>query len=167
MLCTTNSITSFSVDHLSLRPGLYVSRKDKIENCVVTTFDIRLTTPNREPVVDNAALHSIEHLAAVFFRTSVLKDVVLYFGPMGCRTGCYLLVFGDMNPQDIVDLVVDMCDYILEFSGDIPGAKPEQCGNYLEHDLQGAKRTIQKYKAELIENRRFCYPHNDCPEANG
>ena len=150
-------IASFTINHLVLEPGLYVSRRDKNGSTVVTTFDLRITAPNREPVIDMPALHTIEHLGATFLRNSSRKDEVVYFGPMGCRTGCYLLLFGDLSSEDVFDLVVDMCDFILGFEGEIPGAQPEQCGNYSEQNLNMAKFYIAKYKKALIENRSFVY----------
>ncbi len=151
-------IASFAVDHLNLLPGLYVSRRDMREGCVVTTFDLRITAPNREPVIDSPALHTIEHLGATWLRNSEAKDAVVYFGPMGCRTGCYLVMFGNLNPEDAYSLVLSMCEFIIGFSGEIPGAKPEECGNYLEQNLSMAKHYIEKYKNELLEHRRFVYP---------
>ena len=132
-------IASFTIDHLRLEPGLYVSRRDSRGPVTVTTFDLRLTAPNREPVMDMPALHSIEHLGATYLRNSPIKDDVVYFGPMGCRTGFYLLLFGDLESEDALPAVLSMCDFILSFEGDIPGARPEECGNYREHDLPGAK----------------------------
>ena len=151
-------IASFTINHLELFPGLYVSRRDKMNDFVVTTFDLRITAPNREPVIDVPALHTIEHMAATFLRNSKRKEEIVYFGPMGCRTGCYLLLFGDLNPEDVFDLVVELCDFILEYSGEIPGAQPEQCGNYSEQNLNMAKYYIKRYKADLIQNKRFVYP---------
>lgn len=150
-------IASFKINHLVLKPGLYVSRRDKRDNCVVTTFDMRITTPNFEPVVDVPALHTIEHLSATYLRNSDRKDEVIYFGPMGCRTGCYLVMFGDLTSEDVYDLVVKMCDFIIAFNGEIPGAQAEQCGNYLDQNLEMAKYYIQKYKNELTTNKRFIY----------
>ncbi len=150
-------ITSFTIDHLHLYPGLYVSRKDQKENCIVTTFDLRMTAPNREPVIDVPALHTIEHLAATYLRNSNQKEDIIYFGPMGCRTGCYLVMFGDLSSQDVYPLVLEMCDFILNYEGDIPGAQPEQCGNYSEQNLNMAKYYIQKYKKELMSHQRFSY----------
>lgn len=152
-----DKITSFTIDHLHLYPGLYVSRKDQKEKCVVTTFDLRMTAPNREPVIDVPALHTIEHLAATYLRNSKQKEDILYFGPMGCRTGCYLVMFGDLKSQDVYPLVLEMCDFILNYEGDIPGAQPEQCGNYSEQNLNMAKYYIQKYKKELMSHQRFSY----------
>ena len=150
-------IASFTINHLVLEPGLYVSRRDKNGGTVVTTFDLRITAPNREPVIDMPALHTIEHLGATFLRNSARKDEVVYFGPMGCRTGCYLVMFGDLSSEDVFDLVVEMCDFILGFAGEIPGAQPEQCGNYSEQNLNMAKFYIAKYKKALTENRNFVY----------
>ncbi len=151
-------ITSFTIDHLKLLPGLYVSRKDSKNGVVVTTFDMRITAPNREPVIDVPALHTIEHLAATYLRNSNFKDDVVYFGPMGCRTGCYLVMFGDLTSLDVYDKVLAMCDFIISFEGELPGAKPEECGNFSEQNLDMAKFYIRKYKTELIENKRLIYP---------
>ncbi len=151
-------IASFTINHLELESGLYVSRIDKWENCTVTTFDIRITAPNREPVIDMPALHTIEHLGATFLRNSSAKDRIVYFGPMGCRTGCYLLMFGELKSEDIYGLIVDMCDFIIGYEGEIPGAEPEQCGNYSEQNLSMAKFYIKEYKTRLTENKRFSYP---------
>ena len=151
-------IASFTVNHLKLEKGLYVSRKDSMGRAVVTTFDIRMTAPNKEPVMDMPALHTIEHLAATYLRNCKRKDEVVYFGPMGCRTGCYLLMFGDLTSQDIYPLIVDTCDFILSFEGEIPGAKPEECGNFSEQNLAMAKYYIARYKEELVKYRRFVYP---------
>ena len=124
----------------------------------MTTFDLRITAPNREPVIDVPALHTIEHLAATYLRNAPRKDEIVYFGPMGCRTGCYLVMFGDLNPQDVLEMVLDMCDFILRYEGEIPGARPEECGNYSEQNLNMAKYYIRKYKEELTSHRRFTYP---------
>lgn len=150
-------IASFTIDHLKLKKGLYVSRKDCQNGTVVTSFDMRITEPNREPVIDMPALHTIEHLGATYLRNSSQKDSIVYFGPMGCRTGCYLLMFGDLKSQDVYNLVCDMCDFIINFEGDIPGATADQCGNYSEQNLDMAKYYIRKYKKELCENKNFEY----------
>lgn len=150
-------IASFTIDHLNLFPGLYVSRKDKKDNTVITTFDMRITAPNREPVIDMPALHTIEHLGATFLRNCHRKEDVVYFGPMGCRTGCYIVMFGDLSSEDIYDTVMAMCDFIISFEGEIPGAAPEQCGNYSEQNLNMAKYYIRKYKNDLIKEKRFVY----------
>lgn len=151
-------ITSFTINHLDLFPGLYVSRRDRKDGCVVTTFDMRVTAPNREPVIDMPAVHTIEHLGATYLRNSARKGEVIYFGPMGCRTGFYIVMFGDLDSEDICGLVMDMCDFIIGFEGEIPGAQPEQCGNYSEQNLNMAKYYIKKYKKSLEEDRRFVYP---------
>lgn len=150
-------IASFTVNHLILFPGIYVSRVDERDGVTVTTFDLRITAPNREPVIDMPALHTIEHLGATYLRNSGRKNDIVYFGPMGCRTGCYLLMFGKLTSEDVFGLVSDMCDFIISFEGDIPGAAPEQCGNYSEQNLNMAKYYIARYKKELAENRRFEY----------
>lgn len=150
-------IESFKINHLNLESGLYVSRRDKKGDCIVTSFDMRITAPNREPVIDMPALHTIEHLCATFLRNSCRKEDIVYFGPMGCRTGCYLVMFGNLNPEDIYDLVIEMCEFVLNFEGNIPGAEPEQCGNYSEQNLNMAKFYIAKYKKELTENKNFSY----------
>jgi len=152
-----NKIESFKIDHLNLHPGLYVSRRDQKGDVTVTTFDLRITAPNREPVIDVPALHTIEHLCATYLRNSDQKDNVVYFGPMGCRTGCYLVMFGDLNSQDVYDLVLDMCDFVIDFEGDIPGASPVECGNYSEQNLNMAKYYIKRYKNDLITNKNFEY----------
>ena len=151
-------IESFRINHLNLFSGLYVSRKDKRDGVTVTTFDLRITAPNREPVIDMPALHTIEHLGATFLRSTEEKESIVYFGPMGCRTGCYLVAFGDLCSEDIFPLVCDMCDFIISYEGEIPGATPMECGNYSEQNLNIAKYYIKKYKESLIKDRRFTYP---------
>lgn len=140
-----------------LDKGLYVSRRDKKGDCMVTTFDIRLTSPNKEPAVDIAALHTIEHLGATFLRNSVDRDNIVYFGPMGCRTGCYLVMFGKLTPESILPMILELCDFILGFNGEIPGATPEQCGNYTEQNLAMAKYYIANYKKSLQTDKNFTY----------
>ena len=151
-------IASFTVNHLKLLPGLYLSRVDEQGEAVVSTFDMRITAPNREPPVDVPALHTIEHLGATFLRNSARKDEVVYFGPMGCRTGCYLLMFGRLSPEDVYELVCDMCSFIINFEGDIPGARAEECGNWREQNLDTAKYYISRYLTELKDAKRFTYP---------
>ena len=150
-------IESFNINHLNLEPGLYVSRKDKKGSETVTTFDIRITSPNKEPVIDMPALHTIEHLGATFLRNSAQKDDIVYFGPMGCRTGCYLLIFGDKKSEDVLDLVFEMCDFVINYNGEIPGARPEECGNYQEQNLDMAKFYISRYKELLLTKRNLQY----------
>lgn len=151
-------IASFTVNHLKLLPGLYLSRRDSCGGCTVTTFDLRVTAPNREPVIDMPALHTIEHLGATYLRNSAAKDKVVYFGPMGCRTGCYLVMFGELESRDVLGLVTDMCKFIVGFEGGIPGASPAECGNYSEQNLAMAKFYISRYLNELTNTPRLQYP---------
>ena len=150
-------IESFKVNHLLLRAGIYVSRIDSFNGQLVTTFDLRFISPNREPVIDNPALHTIEHLGATYLRNSSIKDQVIYFGPMGCRTGFYLVLFGKWTSEDIEGEILKMCDFILDFNSQIPGATAKECGNYLEHNLNTAKIYVYRYRKELGK-RRFVYP---------
>ncbi len=150
-------IESFTVDHTRLFAGLYVSRKDTKNGVTVTTFDMRVTAPNRQKVMDTPAIHTIEHLGATFLRNSARSADVVYFGPMGCRTGFYICFFGDLKSEDIYDLVIEMCDFIISFEGEIPGATAKECGNFSEQDLPAAKKYIEKYKNELTQNKRFIY----------
>ena len=151
-------IASFTINHLKLLPGLYVSRRDSWQGVDTTTFDLRMTAPNREPAMDMPALHTIEHLAATYLRNSDQQDRIIYFGPMGCRTGCYLVMFGKLEPGDILSLILDTCDFILDFRGEIPGARPESCGNWQSHDLKMAQYYIRAYKENLMNGRHFIYP---------
>ena len=151
-------IESFKVNHINLYPGIYVSRRDYHDSVCVTTFDLRFTSPNREPVMDTPAIHTIEHLSATYLRNCEYKSDVVYFGPMGCRTGFYLLMFNELESEDIYELVNSMCKYILNFEGEIPGARKEECGNYSEQNLDMAKYYVKKYLDELNEYKRFVYP---------
>lgn len=154
-------ITSFTIDHIKLQPGLYVSRKDKVGAETVTTFDLRLTKPNDEPVMNTAEVHTIEHLAATYLRNEpTWKDNVLYFGPMGCRTGFYLLLTGDYTSKDVVPLVLDCFRFIRDYRGEVPGASPKDCGNYLDMNLSMANYWGRKYVAllENIDYSRLVYP---------
>ena len=156
-----NKIASFQVNHLDLLPGLYLSRQDRQDQCTVSTFDLRVTAPNREPVMDTPAIHTIEHLGATFLRNSSRKEEIIYFGPMGCRTGFYLVVFGDQTAEDVCPLVLDMCDFILDFEGEIPGASPRDCGNYLDMNLSTAKWYARRYLKDVLEHpapERLIYP---------
>lgn len=150
-------IESFKVNHLLLKAGIYVSRIDSFNGQLVTTFDLRFISPNREPVIDNPALHTIEHLGATYLRNSSIKDQVIYFGPMGCRTGFYLVLFGKWTSEDIEGEILKMCDFILDFNSQIPGVTAKECGNYLEHNLNTAKIYVYRYRKELGK-RRFVYP---------
>ncbi len=155
-------ITSFTINHLLLQPGVYVSRKDPVGGTTVTTFDLRLTSPNEEPVMNTAEVHAIEHLGATFLRNHpVWSSKVLYFGPMGCRTGFYLLLSGDYESKDIVSLMIEMWEFIRDYEGEIPGASPRDCGNYLDMNLPMAKYLAKKYLEEVlyqITEDRLVYP---------
>lgn len=155
-------IASFTVNHLELLTGIYVSRKDRMGDVTLTTFDLRFTRPNLEPVMDTAGIHSIEHLGATFLRNCPnWKERVVYFGPMGCRTGFYLILAGDLEPEDILGLLRDMADYILQYEGEIPGYSPRDCGNYLDNNLAMAKYYVRKYRTEALDAptaERMHYP---------
>lgn len=145
-------ITSFTIDHLKLLPGLYVSRKDRAGDATVTTFDIRMTRPNAEPVMNTAEMHTIEHLAATFLRNdNDYKDRVLYFGPMGCRTGFYLLLTGDYQSRELVPLIKAMFTFIRDYEGEVPGAAAKDCGNYLDMNLPMAKYLAAEYLREVLD----------------
>ena len=146
-------ITSFTIDHLKLVPGLYVSRKDCAGEQVITTFDIRMTNPNEEPVMNTAEVHTIEHLAATFLRNHAeYADKTIYFGPMGCRTGFYLILAGSYESKDIVPLLKEMYRFMADFEGEVPGASAKDCGNYLDMNLPMAKYLSEKYLTEVLEN---------------
>ena len=150
-------IASFSVDHNKLLPGLYVSRRDEWQGMTATTFDLRVTAPNREPVMNTGCMHTIEHLAATYLRNSALAGRMIYFGPMGCRTGFYLVVFGDMTPAGILPYVRDAFSFIASYDGEIPGARPEECGNWSDQDLPAARAYAGKYLRDLAEDFRCEY----------
>lgn len=144
-------ITSFTIDHFKLLPGLYVSRKDQAGNTTVTTFDIRMTRPNYEPVMNTAEMHTIEHLAATFLRNDKdYKERILYFGPMGCRTGFYLLMTGDYQSREMVPLMKDMFTFIRDYKGEVPGGAAKDCGNYLDMNLPMAQYLADKYLKEVL-----------------
>ena len=155
-------IASFTIDHDNLLRGIYVSRKDRIGDDTVTTFDIRMKEPNREPALHQGAIHTIEHLAATYLRNDPeWKDRIVYWGPMGCLTGNYLLMRGDLESRDIVDLMRRTFRFVADFDGDIPGAAPNDCGNYLLHDLPMAKWESKKYLEEVLEcikDENLTYP---------
>ena len=150
-------IESFKVNHLKLYPGLYISRIDKFNESIITTFDLRFTAPNKETPMQVPAMHTLEHLGATFFRNSRIKDEVVYFGPMGCRTGFYLLLANEWTPIILFPLMIEFLDFVLEFDGQIPGASPKECGNYIEQDLKTAKLYAKKYKEDLLNYKRFEY----------
>ena len=154
-------ITSFTIDHIKLQPGLYVSRKDCVGMETITTFDLRLSKPNEEPVMNTAEIHAMEHLAATYLRNEPQwKDKVLYFGPMGCRTGFYLLLAGDLQSRDVLELVKNCFAFIADFEGEIPGASAKDCGNYLDMNLPMAKYWARRYALLLegISADRLVYP---------
>ena len=142
-------ITSFTIDHIKLQPGIYVSRKDPVGGSMITTFDIRMTSPNEEPVMNTAELHTIEHLAATFLRNhKEFGSKMIYWGPMGCRTGNYLLLNGDYESKDIVPLMIETFEFIRDFEGEVPGASAKDCGNYLDMNLPMAKYLAGKFLDE-------------------
>lgn len=144
-------IASFTVDHLQLQRGVYVSRLDTVGAEKVTTFDLRMTRPNAEPVMNTAEIHTIEHLGATFLRNHPLfKDKVIYFGPMGCRTGFYLLLAGEYSSEQILPLVTEMFEFVRDFVGDVPGAAAKDCGNYLDMNLPMAKFLAKRYLDETL-----------------
>ena len=155
-------IASFTIDHIKLEPGIYVSRKDEVGHEVITTFDLRMTSPNDEPVMNTAEVHTIEHLAATYLRNEpVYGDKVIYFGPMGCRTGFYLLLAGDYESRDIVKLITDLFEFIRDFEGEVPGASPRDCGNYLDMNLGMAKDLAGRYLQNTlygINTKHLVYP---------
>lgn len=159
-----DKITSFTINHLQLLPGVYVSRKDQAGYASITTFDIRMTRPNFEPVMNTAEMHTIEHLAATFLRNhSMYRDRILYFGPMGCRTGFYLLMSGDYQSREIVPLLQEMFVFIRDFDGQVPGASARDCGNYLDMNLPMAKYLANKFLTEVldqIDDSRLIYPED-------
>lgn len=160
-----NKIPSFTIDHNRLLRGIYVSRKDNVGGETVTTFDIRMKEPNREPAIHPGALHTIEHLAATYLRNDPdWKDRVVYWGPMGCLTGNYLLLRGDLTSRDIVELMRRTFRFISEYEGDIPGAAPEDCGNWLLHDLPMARWEACKYLDEVLDcmkEENLAYPERE------
>ena len=155
-------IASFTVNHFDLLRGIYVSRKDRVGNTVVTTFDLRMTRPNKEPVMNTAEIHTIEHLGATFLRNKEgISEKTIYFGPMGCRTGFYLILSGDYESRDIVGLITEMYEFIRDFEGDVPGASPRDCGNYLDLNLSMAKFHAKRFLDETlyhITEKNLLYP---------
>lgn len=155
-------ITSFTIDHIKLVPGVYVSRKDPVGNETITTFDLRMTSPNDEPVMNTAEMHAIEHLAATFLRNhKEFGPKIIYFGPMGCRTGFYLLLAGDYESKEIVPLMIELFQFIADFDDEIPGASAKDCGNYLDMNLPMARWLAKKYLSEVLLNitdKQLYYP---------
>ena len=157
-----DKIASFTINHIKLLRGIYVSRKDNINGQIITTFDIRMKEPNREPVMNTAEIHTIEHLGATFLRNHEnFKEKVVYFGPMGCRTGFYLLLAGDYESKDIVELVTELYKFVSVFEGEVPGAAAKDCGNYLDMNLPMARYEANKFVNEVLENitdKNLIYP---------
>ena len=155
-------ITSFTIDHLKLQPGVYVSRKDPVGDSLITTFDIRMTSPNEEPVMNTAEVHAIEHLGATFLRNhNKFGSKIIYFGPMGCRTGFYLLLAGDYESKGIVPLLTEMFTFIRDYKDEIPGASAKDCGNYLDMNLPMANYLANRFLTEVltdIKPDRLVYP---------
>jgi S-ribosylhomocysteine lyase len=155
-------IASFTIDHLLLQPGVYVSRLDRVGAETITTFDLRMTSPNEEPVMQTAEMHTIEHLGATYLRNHPQwKERVIYFGPMGCRTGFYLLLAGEHTSRDIVPLVTGMYEFIRDFRGEVPGASAKDCGNYLDMNLPMANYLADHYLKDVlygIGDDRLVYP---------
>lgn len=144
-------IASFTIDHMKLQRGVYVSRKDSVGSETLTTFDLRMTRPNYEPVMDTAEMHAIEHLGATFLRNhKKYKDKIVYFGPMGCRTGFYLIMVGDYTSKAILPLIIETFEFILDFEGSIPGATAEGCGNYQDMNLNMAKYLANRYLNDTL-----------------
>lgn len=155
-------IASFTIDHIKLQPGIYVSRIDFVGDNALTTFDLRMTSPNEEPVMNTAEMHAIEHLGATFLRNhKTYGEKVIYFGPMGCRTGFYLILAGDYTSRDIVSLMIEMFEFIKDFRGEVPGASAKDCGNYLDINLPMANYLAKKYLEQVlyvIDDSRLIYP---------
>ncbi len=155
-------IPSFTIDHLRLLRGIYVSRKDHVGDDVITTFDIRMKEPNREPVLGQGELHTIEHLAATYLRNHpTWGDKIIFWGPMGCCTGNYFLMRGDLTSRDIVELMRETFRFIRDFEGEVPGVAAKDCGNYLLHNLPMAKYEAAKYLTEVLdvmEEKNLIYP---------
>lgn len=155
-------ITSFTIDHIRLQKGVYVSRKDLVGENVITTFDLRMTKPNEEPVMNTAEMHAIEHLAATYLRNHPqFGTKIIYFGPMGCRTGFYLLLAGDYDSREIVPLLTSMYEFIRDFNDEIPGSSAKDCGNYLDMNLPMANYLAKHYLEDVLYNiteEQLIYP---------
>lgn len=155
-------IASFTINHLDLKTGVYVSRKDILGEHTITTFDLRMTAPNKEPVMNTAEMHAIEHLAATYLRNHKdWGDKIIYFGPMGCRTGFYLLLAGDLSSKDILPLLTELFEFVRDFKDEVPGASAKDCGNYLDMNLPMANWLANRYLEEtlyVIDESRLVYP---------
>ncbi|MFZ7121313.1 MAG: S-ribosylhomocysteine lyase [Eubacteriaceae bacterium] len=156
-----NKIESFTIDHTKLKKGIYVSRKDKINDCTITTFDIRMKQPNIEPVMNTSEIHTIEHLGATFLRNhEIYKESIIYFGPMGCRTGFYLIINVDCSSHNILPLIKELYHFIVNFNGKIPGSSPVECGNFLDMNLNMAKYEANEFLHVInsISKENLVYP---------
>jgi len=157
-------IASFTIDHNRLLPGIYVSRQDSFKDVVLTTFDVRITRPNFEPVINTAELHAIEHLCATYLRNHpVWSKKTVYFGPMGCRTGVYVIFEGDLTSKDVVEIIREMFEFVAKFEGEIPGCSAKDCGNFYDMNLPMAKYVAQKYLSEVLNSLKeenLVYPKN-------
>ncbi|MCX5773533.1 MAG: S-ribosylhomocysteine lyase [Fusobacteria bacterium] len=157
-------IASFTIDHNKLLPGIYVSRRDIFKDVVITTFDVRITRPNLEPVINTAELHAIEHIAATYLRNHpVWNNKTVYFGPMGCRTGVYAIFEGELTSRDVVPILKEMFNFIAKYEGEIPGASAKDCGNFYDMNLPMAKYIAQKFLSEVLNNLKeenLIYPKN-------
>ena len=161
-------IPSFAVDHTNLQPGIYISRQDEVGGVAVTTYDIRMTAPNHEPALAPAAIHTIEHLVATYLRNHPeWKDNIIYWGPMGCLTGNYLIVKGEYAPEEVRQLMLGAFQYVVDYSGEVPGTTPATCGNCLMHDLPMAKYEAARYIARLKDAFCCTYPGVERPMAEG
>lgn len=152
-------IPSFTIDHSCLRPGIYVSRQDSLGSEVVTTYDVRMISPNQEPALAPAAIHTIEHLVATYLRNNEQwKDQIIYWGPMGCLTGNYLIMKGSRHPSEIRQLLIDAFQFVSDYDDIVPGTTPDACGNYLLHDLPMARWEARRFVKRLTDD--FCcqYP---------
>lgn len=157
----TMKVASFTIDHDRLLRGIYVSRKDTIGKETVTTFDIRIKRPNIEPPMEMSATHTLEHLIAVYLRSSRWADEIVYVGPMGCRTGMYIIFKGDKSSREVLEPITRAFEYVVEFEGKIPATTSKECGNYLDHNLTFAKYESKKYLEEVLYNMKdenFNYP---------
>lgn len=155
-------IPSFTIDHTDLKPGIYVSRQDMVGGEMVTTYDIRMTAPNHEPAVQQAALHTIEHLVATYIRNREgWKEQVIYWGPMGCQTGNYLILKGSLSPEEVRPLMIEAFQFVVDFEGEVPGTTADACGNYLLHDLPMAKWEARRYVGRLREEFCCVYPQKE------
>ena len=163
-----NKIPSFTIDHLRLKRGIFVSRQDQVGDEIITTFDVRMKEPNNEPALHQGALHTIEHLAATFLRNHpTWKEQIIYWGPMGCLTGNYLIMKGEWECEIVRDLMLRAFQYVVDYADEVPGTTPATCGNYLLHDLPMAKWEAARYIKRLTTDFHCEYPGIERPEDAG